>query len=164
MAPASPRDLSASVFARRDEFMRGVSAWYRGEAHLAATNAFSIGILWLALRGVSHPTWGDLALSPVAFVFANYFEWRIHRGPLHHRTRAAILYERHTLLHHAAFRDDAMAVRGARELRMVLFPWPAVFGAALIDFPLLVVIGWLVSPNAGRIFFGVAFGYYLLYE
>jgi hypothetical protein len=153
-----------SALARRDELMRDVPASYRGEIHFAITNALAIGILWLAVRGVSHPTWKDLIFAPAAFVFANYFEWRIHRGPLHHRTRAAILYERHTLLHHAAFHEDAMAVRNLRELFLVLFPWPAVLAAALIDLPLLLGIGWLVSPNAGRIFFTVAFGYYLLYE
>jgi hypothetical protein len=159
-----PRDPGRSVLVRRDEFMRDVPAGYRGEVHFAITNVLSIGILWLAVRGVSHPTWGDLAFGPIAFVFANYFEWRIHRGPLHHRTRAALLYKRHTLLHHVAFPDDAMAVRNLRELYLVLFPWPAVLAAALIDLPLLFAIGWLVSPNAGRIFFAVAFGYYLLYE
>jgi sterol desaturase/sphingolipid hydroxylase (fatty acid hydroxylase superfamily) len=164
MDPGPPRDTVRSVLARRDEFMRDVPPRYRGEVHFAVTNLLSIGILWLAVRGVSHPTWRDLAFGPVAFVFANYFEWRLHRGPLHHRTRAAILYERHTLLHHAAFREDTMSVRNLRELRLVLFPWPALFAAALVDLPLLFVIGWLVSPNAGRIFFAVAFGYYLLYE
>jgi hypothetical protein len=164
MPSTPPRDERRTVFDRRDEFMRGVSRWYRGEAHFAATNLFSLLILWLAMRGVSRPTWVELAFAPFAFLFANYFEWRIHRGPLHHRTRAAILFERHTLLHHAAFHEDAMEVRDLRELRMVLFPWPALFGAALIDLPLLFAIGALVSANAGRIFFAVAFGYYLLYE
>jgi hypothetical protein len=164
MDSEQPRDPVRSALAWRDEFMREVPAWYRGEVHFAITNVLSIGILWLALRGVSHPTWGDLAFGPVAFLFANYFEWRFHRGPLHHRTRAAFLYKRHTQQHHAAFPDGAMAVRNLRELRIVLFPWPAVLGAALVDLPLLFAIGWLVSPNAGRIFFAVAFGYYLLYE
>ncbi len=157
-------DGLAKVAARRDAFMAGVPRWYRGEVHFAATNLFSVGILWLALRGLSRPTWWEVAFAPLAFLFANYFEWKIHKGPLHHRSRLAILYERHTLLHHAAFHEDAMAIRDARELRMVLFPWPALFGAALIDLPFLLVIGCLVSPNAGRIFFGVAFAYYLLYE
>ena len=164
MDPVAPRDPAGTAHARRDEFMRDAPASYRGEVHFAITNVSSLGIVWLALRGVSHPTWLDLAFAPVAFVFANYVEWRIHRGPLHHPTRAAFLYRRHTLLHHAAFHDDAMAVRSWRELRMVLFPWPTVLAAALIDLPLLFAIGWLVSPNAGRIFFAVALGYYLLYE
>ena len=149
---------------RRDEFVARVPRWYRGELHFAATNAFCIAILWLALRGLSKPTWWDLAAAPVAFVFANYFEWRLHKGPLHHRTRFSILYDRHTLQHHASFWHDSMAIRDARELRLVLFPLPALFVAALVDLPLLFGVGWLVSPNAGRIFFGVAFGYYLLYE
>jgi hypothetical protein len=46
-----------------------------------------------------------------------------------HRTRGALLYRRHTLLHQAAFHDDAMAVRSWRELSMVLFPWPTVLAA-----------------------------------
>jgi hypothetical protein len=164
MDSVRPHDPARAALAKRDEFMKDVPARYRGQVHFALTNVFSIGILWLALRGVSRPTWLDLGFAPIAFVFANYFEWRLHRGPLHHRTRASILYERHTLIHHAAFHDDAMAVRNLRELRFVLFPLPALFGAALIDLPLLFAIGWLVSPNAGRIFFSVAFGYYLLYE
>ena len=31
---------------------------------------------------------------PLAFVFANYFEWRIHRGPLHRPGWPRILYKR----------------------------------------------------------------------
>jgi hypothetical protein len=156
-------DLPGAV-QRRDAFLARVPKWYRGELHFGATNLFCIAILWLALQGVSRLAWWEFATIPIAFLYANYFEWRLHKGPLHHRTRFSILYDRHTLQHHASFQHDSMAIRDMRELRMVLFPLPALFVAALLDLPLLVVVGRLVSPNAGRIFFGVAFGYYLLYE
>jgi hypothetical protein len=164
MAIAQEKDDLRGSLLRRDEFLARVPRWYRGEVHFAATNVLCLSILWLAWRGVSRPAWWDLVMVPVAFLYANYFEWTLHKGPLHHRTRFSILYDRHTLQHHASFRHDSMAIRDMRELRMVLFPLPALFVAAIVDLPLLFVVGRLVSHNAGRIFFGVAFGYYLLYE
>ena len=164
MAVAQEKDGLGPASVRRDEFLARVPRWYRGEVHFALTNVFCVAILWLALRGVSRTTWWELATVPVAFLYANYFEYILHKGPLHHRTRFSILYDRHTRQHHASFHHDSMAIRDMRELRMVLFPLPALFAAALLDLPLLVIVGHVVSPNAGRLFFGVAFGYYLLYE
>src|SRR6516162_5393835 len=66
---------------RRDEFLARVPRWYRGEAHFFATNLCCIAILWVVLRGVSQPTWWDLGTAPIAFLYANYFEWRLHKGP-----------------------------------------------------------------------------------
>ncbi len=151
---------------RRDEFMARVPSWYRGQWHFVAVNLVGIVLIGLAALGIHRLRAVELVTIPVAFFIANFFEWWVHKGPLHHQARgpAGELYKRHTLLHHASFSSTSMAVRSARELRMVLFPFPAILGAALIATGLAALVTLLTTVNAGRLTFAVALGYYLLYE
>ena len=57
-----------------------------------------------------------------------------------------------------------MAIRSARELRLVLFP-PFVFPLfVLLNAPLLVLLAWLGGRDAGLVFMASAVTYYLIYE
>lgn len=160
--------VAAALPLRREEQVARVPRWYRGEVHFVLLNLLGGALLYLAARGLppaSGPlTWRTWLTVPLSFVFANYFEWRIHRGPLHRPGWPRILYKRHTLLHHVWFHTDTMAVRDHREMKFVLFPLPALFGAALVALPPAFLWGLLVGAEAGRAFYLVAISYYLLYE
>lgn len=137
---------------------------YSGSRHLAIINLAGAGGIGLCLARLSAPTAGELALVPAFFVFANLFEWWIHRGPMHHPTALRILYRRHTLTHHAAFDHEHMEVGGPRDLALVLFPpWFPPLAAALVS-PVPIVLTLLGSANLGGLFFASALSYYVVYE
>jgi sterol desaturase/sphingolipid hydroxylase (fatty acid hydroxylase superfamily) len=163
-----PSDAQAvwapAIRSGREAHLARVPRWYRGDVHFVLLNLLGGGLLYLVARGLGPLVWWTWLTVPVAFVFANYFEWRIHRGPLHRPGWPRLLYKRHTLLHHDCFHTDTMAVRSRREMKLVLFPLPALFGAALIAVPPALLWGWLVGAEAGRVFYLVLVSYYLLYE
>jgi sterol desaturase/sphingolipid hydroxylase (fatty acid hydroxylase superfamily) len=174
-APALPSALSndpsevqtaaaAALPLRREEHVAQVPRWYRGEVHFVLLNLLGGALLYLVARDLAAPTWRTWLTAPLAFVFANYFEWRVHRGPLHRPGWPRILYKRHTLLHHAWFHTETMAVRSHREMKFVLFPLPALLGAALVALPPALLWGLLAGAEVGRVFYLVAISYYLLYE
>ena len=47
---------------------------------------------------------------PVVFLFANYFEWAVHRYVMHRPSNIPFraIYSRHTLMHHQFFADHEM--------------------------------------------------------
>ena len=160
----SAQPLSRSGIPRRDEIVPRIQPWYRGDVHFLLLNAMGGALMLWALSGVHWPTLPELALAPVAFLFINFAEWATHRGPMHHPGIPAILYQRHTLLHHASFTHESMAVRSHRELRIVLFPlWALLVPAGIVGIGALGIAA-LTTPNAARVFYATALGYYLLYE
>ncbi len=138
---------------------------YSGALHVAYFNALALGVIGAALAGLDRPTTFELALAPAFLIFANAFEWWIHRGPMHHPwPYLRELYQRHTLSHHAYFTDRDMEITSARELKLVLFPPFALPFFIALTSPLPIVAGLVVSANAARIFFASAISYYLIYE
>jgi hypothetical protein len=150
---------------RRAELLAAIPGWYSGVAHFAAINVVGLAVIGAALLLLDAPTWWYAALVPAFFVFANLFEWWVHKGPLHHPVRGLrSLYERHTRSHHLAFVDDAMAIRSARELRLVLFP-PFVFPLLLLmNAPLFALLAVASGLDLALVFLASAVAYYLVYE
>ncbi|MFN7951123.1 MAG: sterol desaturase family protein [bacterium] len=138
---------------------------YSGALHVGYFNALALAVIGAALAGLDRPTAFEIALAPLFLVFANAFEWWIHRGPMHHPwPHLRELYDRHTLSHHAYFTDRDMEIASARELKMVLFPPFALPFFIALTSPLPLAAGILISANAARIFFASAITYYLIYE
>ncbi len=84
-----------SVEKARAEFRgRHISNKYSGPLHLATTTAVCL-------------------LS----------EYLGHKGPMHHRTRfLGLIFERHTIEHHAFFTDEAATFDTSQDYKAVLFP------------------------------------------
>lgn len=150
--------------ARRREHYGRIPAWYSGRLHMLAQNLLALGVVLPALglaRGASAYQW---LLAPATLVLANWIEWALHRGPLHHRWPGLErLYVAHTVCHHAVFDEHAMATEHDRELAYVLFPVWFVPVAAV----LLAPAGWLLhrlSPPLAGIFYASGFVYFLMYE
>jgi hypothetical protein len=142
----------------------GIAAGYRPLLHfaglLALAGLFMAGAAAL-LRDVRPLEW---LMIPAALVFANGFEWLVHRGPLHHPFPPRIAYNRHTLTHHAAFSAGDMSVRSWRELRIVLFPLYALPALQLLIAPVAALLWWTLGRNVAGLFLLAAAFYYLLYE
>lgn len=138
---------------------------YSGALHVVYFNALALTVIGYAVAGLDRPRAFEVALAPLFVVFANAFEWWIHRGPMHHPVKGLReLYDRHTLSHHVYFTDRDMEIESARELKLVLFPPFALPFFIVLTSPLPIAAGLLISANAARIFFASAIGYYLVYE
>lgn len=138
----------------------------KGWAHFAAILALGAGAAALAARMVVRPLWWEWAAIPAGFLIANFVEWFMHRGPMHHPTRGLrLMYQYHTLGHHRYFPHDAMEAASPEEFNMVLFS-PASLAAFLLGFggPIAALFFAVVSRNAGWIFTALAVDYYVLYE
>jgi hypothetical protein len=150
---------------RRAQLVGQIPGWYSGPAHFAVINAAGLAVIAAALAALARPAPWHLALVPAFFVFANLFEWWVHRGPLHRPVRGLRrLYDRHTRAHHVVFTQGAMQVRSTREMRLVLFP-PYVFPLFLLmNAPLLGLLALAGGLDLGLVFLASAVAYYLVYE
>jgi sterol desaturase/sphingolipid hydroxylase (fatty acid hydroxylase superfamily) len=151
--------------ARRREMTDRVPARYSGRAHWAFINLTTALGIGFCLVQVDRGPWWEWLFVPGFFVFANAFEWWIHRGPMHHPTRGMrILYERHTLQHHVFYLADDMEFRNPRELFYIVFPPLALPILLLVNLPIPLMLGRLLSENIAWLFFASVLAYYFVYE
>ncbi len=151
---------------KRNGFLMAIPSWYSGSAHFVLINVLVLAAIRLLIGMLEWPApWWQWLLVPAFFVFANWFEWWIHRGPMHHSTRfLRLLYQRHTLEHHVIFTKDDMALGSPRDLYYVLFPWWFLPAILVANLPIPIVLGRAVSPNLGYLFYASTLAYYLVYE
>ncbi len=150
---------------KRRELLAAIPRWYSGYAHFVLINVVALLTIRLLLRGIDQATPGLWLFFVGFFVFANGFEWWIHRGPMHHRTRfLGLLYQRHTLEHHVVYTEQSMVIRDASELYYILFPWWFLPAILIANVPVAMVLGRVVSPDLGYLFYACILAYYLVYE
>jgi hypothetical protein len=163
MKPMLPDDVA--VFRARFA-AKYISPRYSGNAHLAFTSLVSISVILYSLSDLAALRGLELLTVPLTFLFANYVEYRAHKGVMHHRTRGfGLVFDRHTPSHHHFYRHDAMAAESPRDYYMVLFPpLLIVFFFGLFALPVGLVLAWVATPNIARLFVATAIGYFLTYE
>lgn len=139
---------------------------YSGWLHFAFTSCVSLALVGSAAATVRAPHWWELMTVPATFLFANFVEYRAHRGVMHHLVRPfGLVFQRHTPSHHHFYTHDAMAADSPRDFYMVLFP-PVLllFFFGLFALPVGLLLAWLTNGNIARLFVATAVGYYLTYE
>jgi len=149
----------------REAASRALGPFYSPWVHLAATSC-------LGLAGVTLGVWQLHQVRPWEWlaavglwVLSNAAEWRIHRDLLHHRRRwVPMLYDRHTPEHHRVFITQDMALRGAREIGLVMIPPYAIAVLFVGLFPLFGGLWWWGLHNLAGLFCIVTMGYILTYE
>ena len=143
-----------------------ISPRYNGVAQFLFTSTVSLTIVAWCAATVRAPRWWELLTVPAAFLFANFVEYRAHRGVMHHRTPPfQLVFERHTPSHHGFYTHDAMAADSPRDYYMVLFPPVLIlFFFGLFALPVGLVLAWLTTANVARLFVATAVGYFLTYE
>jgi hypothetical protein len=154
-----------SVDEARAKARAEIGPLYSGILHFAFINAFALGVIALAARYLHQPRWSLLTV-PLTFLYANYVEYRAHKGPMHHRTRfLGLVFERHTLMHHEVFTEGEMRAGSTRDFKLVLFP-PVllIFFFGLFALPISLVLKVLLGANVAALFAITAMSYYLLYE
>ncbi len=158
IAPAERREQVRHAWLAEGSFY---SPWL----HLGFTSVVGVAlVIGAACLLVDVRAW-EWALSAALLLGANAGEWRLHRDVLHRRfAPASSLYERHALHHHVVFITDDMAIRGARELRLVLIPAVGIALAFLGLLPIAAAIWLLGQHNLGALFAAVMIAYVVLYE
>jgi hypothetical protein len=161
--PWDDADVGREAFRART--VEAIPSYYRPWLHLAGTTLPGLTVLVLALASIHDLRAVELLVVPLVFAGANLFEWHAHRNLLHRRWRPlAVLYDRHTPVHHRIYRYGDMAIRATREFRVVLIPAAGVAGVVALSAPIGLLVGQLVSRNAGWLFFVTASLYMVSYE
>ena len=145
---------------------RHISESYSGPRHLTITVSVSLLIAVscaLMLEGVLPLEWLTI---PVTFLYANLSEYLGHKGPMHNRTRLlGLLFERHTLEHHAFFTEEAATYDTTQDFKAVLFPpIMLLFFNGCFTLPAGLLLYWLMSANVALLFVLTATLYFLNYE
>lgn len=141
--------------------------WYSPYAHLAATTGIGVAVLAASIYGISRATfhWPDALVVPIVILFANFFEWRVHKTVLHRRWWPfEVIYDRHTPMHHMVYVEDDMALRSVREFRLILIPAAGVLGIVMAAAPAALVIAHFWSAAAGWLFLLSASLFMVSYE
>lgn len=155
-------DLQALREERRTGY---IGPRYSGLLHLAFTSLLGLSVIAFALSRVHGARW-ELLVVPATFLYANWVEYRGHRGPMHKPVKLLRwVYERHSLSHHAFFTREAMCAESTRDFKMVLFP-PALvlFFFGLFALPVGLVLRAALGANVAGLFVATAVGYFLTYE
>lgn len=150
-----------SPFAFRDEVL--VSG-FTLPGHLIKTATVTLLIiglgLWLA-RDAKPWVWLTV---PVFWVISNFFEWSMHRYPMHKPLRPRMLYTNHAKIHHRAYDGEAREVRHERDLSLVMMPWYTLIIVFFMACPIALVSGLLAGPGVAGAFFVGAVAYFWVYE
>ncbi len=154
---------------RRDEVrakaLASIASWYVPWLHLCVTAgigvAGAVAAVW-HLHDVRAIEW---LVVPGVFTLSNAVEWRAHRNVLHRRWRPiAVLYDRHTPMHHMVFQYHDMAMRSSREFALVLIPSAGVAAVIAMLAPFAYIAGRFVTPNCGWLVLMTGSLYVMTYE
>lgn len=158
-------DLRSRAEELRKRCVEAIPGGYNPWLHLASTTGVGAGALALAVWGMKAVSPAQLLTIPATLLFANAFEWRVHRSVLHRRFwPLGELYDRHTPVHHGIYHTDTMAIRDWREMKLVLLPAVGVLGIVVATGPVAGLVGAAISPNVGWIFLATSATYMVSYE
>ena len=151
----------------REEYRRTeIGKKYSGALHFWFISLSCLGIIITCILLVKDPTWKELLIIPLAFIYVNLAEYIGHKGPMHHRKKNLDkVFIRHTLQHHGFFAENKMYCDSVQDFKVILFP-PVliIFFFVAFALPAGLLFYFIWSANAALIFTATIFGYYLNYE
>ena len=158
MTHASREEFRAELLAR-------MPCWYSPAVHVLLPAFAALAIAGFAFSRINDLRLWQLAFVPGFLVLANALEWHAHRGLLHRRTRfLETLYVHHTPQHHALYVSDAMAIRSARELKLVLLPGYGILSILAATSPIVILFLAVRQSNLAALWVASAVAYLLSYE
>lgn len=137
---------------------------YSHRAQIARTATLAVGLLAVAVAVGRHARPAAWLALPAVWVFANFFEWTVHRFPMHRALVPRIMYRNHAQIHHTAFTDEAMAIEAPRELWLIMMPWYTIVMLLVAASPAAVVLAIVGGLPLAGIFYVGALSYFLFYE
>lgn len=149
----------------REDYRQRISPWYSGWGHVALVYALGGTAIWYFAGHIHSPTLVEWLILPGAFLFANVFEWWIHRYVMHRPVKGFMgIYKRHTLAHHQFFTDSEPTFDSSKDFRITFFPPYALVVFILMTAAGAVVVDAVWSPNAAWLLLCATTGMYLNYE
>lgn len=137
----------------RQRCLAEVPWWYSPYGHVAGTVGIGLVVLVVSIVMIRDVAWTDLLVVPLTLVLANYYEWRVHKYVLHKRFWPfTVIYDKHTPMHHMIYVEEDMALRSAKEVRLVAIPAAGVLGIVLATTPFALLVSYLWSRPAGWLF------------
>jgi Fatty acid hydroxylase superfamily len=165
-------ELSSSAMTERQRNYRAtyryrIAGWYNGWLHVFVIYVIGLTALSVYFGNVRDIRWWELGIVPVTFVFANFFEWWIHRYVMHRPSQVKAfraIYNRHTLMHHQFFTEKEMRFADHHDWRVTFFPPYALVTFTMMSIPPALIFGWLISANVGWLLISTTTSMYLIYE
>ena len=149
----------------RGDVLERTPSWYNPWVHVAFPSLFGLSFIAAAVSRLQGVHWYEWAFVPLVLALLNVNEWHIHRNILHRRTwPLEVLFWRHTPEHHVIFVRDDMAMRSAREFRLVLIPAYGIVAIFLTTLPITIALWTLASHNVGALFIACSMAYVVSYE
>ena len=137
----------------RERCLAEVPWWYSPYGHVAGTVGIGLVVLCLSIAMIRDVRATDLLVVPLTLLLGNYYEWRVHKFVLHKRWWPfTMIYDKHTPMHHMIYVEEDMALRSAKEVRLVAIPAAGVLGIVLATVPLALLISYVWSRPAGWLF------------
>jgi hypothetical protein len=141
-----------------------IPAGYSGRRQIAQTATLGVGLMAVAFAIALHAPAAGWLLVPAFWVFANFFEWTVHRYPMHRPMFPRFMYHNHAQIHHVAFTDSTMAFHDMRELSLIMMPWYTIVLLLVTVSPVAILAGALGGGAMVGVFYVAALGYFLTYE
>jgi hypothetical protein len=133
--------------------------------HVALIYGIGVAALCYYIPHIHRPTLLEWLIVPAAFLFANVFEWWIHRYVMHRPVKGFMgIYKRHTLAHHQFFTDAEPTIDTTKDFRITFFPPYALVVFILMSAAGAAVVDWVWSSNAAWLLLCTNTGMYLNYE
>jgi sterol desaturase/sphingolipid hydroxylase (fatty acid hydroxylase superfamily) len=149
----------------RRELVARIPHWYVPWVHLFGPSLAGLLLVGLVLSRLRAPRAWELATVPIVLVLANFGEWLLHKDVLHRRVPLLeFAFVKHTPQHHGAFDGGSMAIRDARELKLVLLPAFGVIALFALAVPPGLALAAVASPNVGALWVASTVTYVLAYE
>jgi hypothetical protein len=160
-----PRARSEAGERALERQLEAIPRWYNPYLHLAGTTGVGIVTVVVAVLSMHHLRGIELLVVPAALFISNGVEWRAHRNVLHRRMwPVGVLYDRHTPVHHKIYQYDSMAMRSAKEFRLVLIPAAGVASVVAITAPFALAAARLLTDNSGWLVLATSGVYVVTYE
>lgn len=141
-----------------------IPAGFSPAGHIARTLALAALVLTAAIYVARPAPAAAWLMVPGFWVFANFFEWTVHRFPMHRALIPRIMYRNHAGIHHGAFDEDTMAISEARELSLIMMPWYTIVMLLVAASPVAIVAALVGGLPLAGIFYVAALSYFLFYE
>ena len=109
----------------RENYRQRVAGWYNGWLHILLIYTIGFTALYVYIANLHDVRWWEFLAIPVVFMFANFFEWAVHRYVMHRPSNIPMLraiYSRHTMMHHQFFTEQEMRFADHHDWRVTFFP------------------------------------------
>lgn len=141
-----------------------IPAGFSARSQIARTATLAGVLLAVAAVVARHASPRAWLLLPAFWVFANFFEWTVHRFPMHRPLHPRIMYRNHAQLHHVAFADGHMEIEHPRELWLIMMPWYTIVMLLVAASPVAILAALLGGLPLAGVFYVGALSYFVFYE